>query len=335
MKDLAKVILGHLNNNVPAEYAEVSKADRDEAIRKAFLKQMGLENYSQKEFKKAFRRHEVAIYELVETIISDTIAGVDGTAFFQEFCETKNIDLGDANSFWIEGANNLIVSEFSGNHYNIKRQRVEEGTEFIVSTRDYGVSIFSYVEQVASGKIDWAKLVSYVSEAVETKIQEVAHATLKASLESLPSQFVFNGSYNEDGILTVVSKVETLNAGAPILVGTKPALARLQNKTTVGLSDNQRDEKARKGFLTHWNGYQCIELQNFVKRGTYEEVLSNDSIFVLSGADRPVKVVLEGAEVVRERSGMEKADRSQELTLQFKLGTAVVHSDVMGRITLT
>ena len=68
MKDLAKVILGHVNGNIPTEYAEVSKADREEAIRKAFLKQLGLETYSAKEFKKAFRRNEVAVFELIETI---------------------------------------------------------------------------------------------------------------------------------------------------------------------------------------------------------------------------------------------------------------------------
>ena len=334
MKDLTKVILAHVNGNVPAEYAEVSKKDREEAIRKAFLKQLGLETYSAKEFRKAFRRHEVAVFELIETLISDSIKGVEGNAFLQQFCETKNIDLGDANSFWIEGANNLIVSEFSGNHYNIKRQRVEEGSEFIVSTRDYGISVYAYIEQVASGKIDWAKLISLVSEAVELKIQEVAHTTLKASLDAIPSSFVFNGSYNEEGIMAVASKVESVNGEAPILVGTRAALAKLQNKTVVGLSDAQRDEKARKGYNTYWNGYECVELQNFVKRGTYDEVLSNDTIFVMGAQDRCVKVVLEGGEIVRELTGTEKADRSQEMTLQFKMGVAVVHSDVLGRITL-
>ena len=174
-----------------------------------------------------------------------------------------------------------------------------------------------------------------VAEAVELKIQEIAHTTLQASLDAIPSQFVFNGTYNEEGILAIASKVESVNAEAPILVGTKSALAKLQNKTVVGLSDAQRDEKARKGYLTSWNGYECVELQNFVRRGTFDEVLSNDTVYVMSaGGDRPCKVILEGAQVVRERSGMEKADRSQELTLQFKAGVAVVHSTVLGRITL-
>ena len=334
MKDLAKVILAHVNGNVPAEYAEVSKHDREEAIRKAFLKQLGLETYSQKEFRKAFRRHEVAVFELIEDIISDSIKGVEGNVFFQQFCETKNIDLGDANSFWIEGANNLIVSEFSGNHYNIKRQRVEEGSEFIVSTRDYGVSIYAYIEQVASGKIDWAKLVTLVSEAIELKIQEVAHTTLKSSLEAIPSSFTFSGSYNEEGIMAVASRVESANGEAPIFVGTRQALSKLQNKTVVGLSDAQKDEKARKGYLTHWNGFECVQLDNFLKRGTYNEVLSNDDIHIMAKGDTPVKVVLEGAQVVRELTGTEKADRSQEMTVQFKMGVAVVHSNVLGKITL-
>ena len=334
MKDLAKVILAHVNGDVPSQYAEVSKQDREGAIRKAFLKSLGLETYNQKEFKKAFRRNEIKIYELVEELVSDSIKGVDANEFFAQFCETKHVDLGDANSFWIEPANNLVVSEFSGNHYNLKRQRVTEGMEFVVTTRDYGIAIYDFVERVASGKVDWSKLISLVTEAVELKIQEVAHNTLMSSLQSIPSQYVFNGSYNEDGIINVISRVETINAESPVLVGTRAALAKMQNRTHVGLSDQQRAERARKGYNSYWNGYQCIEISNFVKRGTLEEAMSNEDIFIMNGSDRPCKIVLEGAEVVRERSGMEKADRSQELTLQFKMGAAVIHSSILGRIHL-
>ena len=134
--------------------------------------------------------------------------------------------------------------------------------------------------------------------------------------------------------MAVASKVESVNGEAPIFVGTRAALAKLQNKTVVGLSDAQRDEKARKGYNTYWNGYECVELQNFVKRGTYDEVLSNDVIYVMGAQDRPIKTVLEGAQIVRELTGTEKADRSQEMTLQFKMGVAVVHSSVLGRVTL-
>ena len=66
MKDLTKVILAHVNGNVPAEYAEVSKKDREEAIRKAFLKQLGLETYSAKEFKKASLGIPDAVMEVLE-----------------------------------------------------------------------------------------------------------------------------------------------------------------------------------------------------------------------------------------------------------------------------
>ena len=93
-----------------------------------------------------FQKNKWDVYALLQEVIDVDLVNLSEEAF-KQFCETKNIDLGDANSFWIEGANNLIVSEFSGNHFSIKRQRVEQGSEFIVSTRDYGISVYAYIEQ--------------------------------------------------------------------------------------------------------------------------------------------------------------------------------------------
>ncbi len=334
MKDLSKVILAHVNGQTPAQYSDVEPAKREDAIRKAFLAELGLETYSQKTFRKAFRKNEVAIYEVIEEIIADDIKGIDGNPFFNQFVETKNLDLGDTNEFFVEGANALIVSEISGGNWNLKRQRVEGGASFMVYTKVYGIAIYDYVERVASGRVDFAKFIALVSKAVQDKIEDLAHSTLLVSLSKLPAEFQVSGSYDEEAILTMCSKVESANQEAPVLVGTKTALSKLQGRSTLPMSDTQLNERASKGFVTLWNSYRCIELTNNVRTGTFEEVLSNDEIYVMSADDKPVKLVLEGGEVVRENSGEEVVDRSMGLALMFKAGVACAHSKVLGRITL-
>ncbi len=58
MNGLAKVIYNVYKNNIPTEYADMSGADRDEAIRKEIFKILGLESYSRKEFRQAWRQHK-------------------------------------------------------------------------------------------------------------------------------------------------------------------------------------------------------------------------------------------------------------------------------------
>ena len=334
MNKLSEVILAHVNGQAPAEYSNIEPAKREDAIRKAFLAEMGLETYSQREFRKAFRKNEIAIYEIIEEIIADDIKGIDGNPFFSQFCEVKNLDLGDTQEFFVEGANSLIVSEISGGNWNLKRQRVENGSAFMVYTKTYGVSVYDFVERVASGRCDFAKFIALVTEAVQLKIEELAHTTLLLSLSKLPAEFQVSGSYDEEAILGVCSKVQSVNQEEPILVGTKTALSKLQGRSLVAMSNEQLNERASKGYTTLWNSYTCVELTNNVKKGTFDEILSNNEIYVMSSNDKPIKVVLEGGEVVKENSGEEMVDRTMNLSVMFKAGVACAHSKVIGRITL-
>lgn len=95
---------------------------------------------SRSEFRKAFRRNKIAVYEVIEDTLEDMlVSGWGDNPFFMEFVEQKYYNLGDRNEFYTPDDVILTVSEIAGNHHDLLRQRLGEGSTFTVKTSWYGV----------------------------------------------------------------------------------------------------------------------------------------------------------------------------------------------------
>lgn len=339
MKNLGKVIYEHATGKV-TEYSNYTQSEREEAINKAFFEAIGMPNgYTNKrEFKKAMRKNETAMFEIIEEIIDGIANDFDAQgALAERFTEERFLDLGDTNEFYAEGGDELEVVEYSGAHWDVERQRLDAFSSFTVTPKSYIISVYEYVDRVASGRADWSYLVSKVAEAIAKKKREIVHTTLVAGFNAIGAQpFHYSGVYNENQVLSVVAHVEAGNGQKPVLVGTKTALARLQGMTTEAYGN----EKNAKGFVSNWMGYECIELTNALDISQHANVgdqlqLPKDQIYVVSGTEKFIKVVNEGAEVSRERTGEQMADMSQELTVRVKFGVATVYNSYVGRLQLS
>lgn len=334
MNKVSELILKHVAGNVPVEYSEFTQEQREDAVRSVFLKEIGIEGaYSAKAFRKAFNKNKETVYEIIEEIALDGVKGLERHPFFNTFVEIRNLDMGQTNSFIVKGRNSVIVSEAAAN-WSMKRQRVESGQSFTVLPNVYNVSVYEMCDRLAAGQSTFSDFINEVRDAITSKLEEICHTALSASLKNLPAQFVANGSYDENAIMDVIEHVEAINGEPAVLVGTKSAIARLQNKTLVGLSDAQKDEKAKYGYIKEWNGNLCIPVENIAKAGTFDLLLPNDEILVLSHADRPIRLVLEGGEINRELSGTDSQDNSLTLSVMFRAGVAVCHAKVLGKVTI-
>lgn len=136
MKDVAagKVIRNSQNE-------EVSKEDANKAIRKVMYSILGVdENTNRKELRRAIRRHKTDIFEVIEDTVENMIVtGWGDNPFFNQFVEIKSAAEGETNEFYTQDNVILTVSELSGNHHNLFRQRLGEGKSFNVKTSWYGV----------------------------------------------------------------------------------------------------------------------------------------------------------------------------------------------------
>ena len=338
MNDIVKLMVDTYKGVVPTQYANTTREEREDVIRKALFEVLGASEYGSKEYRQAMRRNKAQVFEIIEELVDNTV--IDGLdtrdAFINQFCEIKNLARGDKNVFYAEGTNQLAIAKYSGGHYNIKRQRTDVGASFSVDTYDYGVKVFEYWDRFIANRCDLSTLVAYAMDGIARGINDAVYATFNNALSTIPSTFKFNGNYNESSILTTISHVEAQNGVKPVLVGTRVALAKLQGRETQWMSESMKNEKNKTGKVESWNGYQCIELPALHKIGGTTFVFDDTTIMVLPANSKLVKVVMEGeSEVVELTDKNDNADKSIETTIVFKMGTAVAYSGMIGTLVIT
>ena len=170
MNTIAQIIYDNYKGEIPAEFSAKTKKEREDMIRGKILQEIGLSEYTDsKTFRRALRENEAKVFNIIEEVVDRVLA--DGEyakrTFYNQFVEVKNLALGDKNEFYVEGANELEVSEFSGSHFELKRRRVDKGQSFSVEMRNFGIKIYEELERILSGRADLARLVVLVTEAVD------------------------------------------------------------------------------------------------------------------------------------------------------------------------
>ena len=336
MNEIAKLIIDNYNNDLPTQFSAKTKAERDEMIRQEMLDVLGMTKFDAMSFRKAMRNPvtNVKVFEIIENVITEgIIKGTYKNAFFDQFVETKTIDAGDINEFYVEPRHQLVAAEFSGSHFDLKRQRIDVGQSFSVEMRDFGIKVYEYLERVLASRCDFVTLVNLLQEAVDRKLREISYTTFEALLNRLPEQWTVSGSFDEAEILEVCAHIEA-DAGEVTLVGTKIALNKLQGKVALPASDAMKNERNQKGYVSLWNGYRCIELEQVHKQGTFDFLMSNDEIYLIAGDTKPVKMAVTSG-LINETSGYQNHDMSMEYTYTFQAGVSVVLDKAIGKITLT
>ena len=329
-----------VEKRIPSEYA--NKEEREDAIRASIFEVLGIEKYEKKAFRNAMRKHKDEVYEIIEEVVDQIMVNGDYAkdAFFDQFVELKNLALGDENKFYIEGDHALTVAEFSGEHFNIKRRRFDAGETFSVSMKDFGIAVFEYFDRIGSGRADYAKLTSELSIAVGKHLSDLAKTTFAGALANLPSVFKAVGSYSEEQILITASHVQASTGIKPYFLGTSVGLRKLQGIKDISVwSENMKEDQNKLGFLPVWNTYACIELPQGHKgnSATFEFTMDDNVVYIFSGGEKPVKMVLEGDTEIREigatwNGGM-NADKTVQQTLVYKAGATVAYNKMLGTIT--
>lgn len=333
MNKTVKLMVDMQRGSITGQYASTTRAEQEEAIRGALFEVIGNSKPGTKEYRQSMRRNEVAVYEIIEEMVDNLVINGDRVknAFYEQFVEIRNLALGDSNVFYAEGVNTLSISKFSGGHFNISRKRVDIGEEFAVETSDYGIAVFEYLDRFLAGRCDFATLIALMMEAIDKGISEACYAVFADAITNIPTEFIFNGAYDEIRITETLGHVEAQNGAVPVLVGTRSSIAKLQNKVTDTSSD-MKDQKNTMGILEYWNGYRCLTLPQVHKQGTFNFAFDDTKILALPAGVKLVKLVLEGDSQVRDED--KSADKTQTQTITFKMGIGCAYAGMPGTITI-
>ena len=323
--------------------ANFSTETSNKVIRDKFLQVMELdENYSKKEFRRAFQKHRLDIFAIIEEVIEDRlVSGWGNDPFYEAFVESRNIGLGDKNEFTVADTSLLSVSKFAGNHHDIIRQKVGPSKAFQVDTSWYAIKVYADYESYMAGRIDFTALVDKLYKSVEKYRKDALYAAFMSADKYLPTDMVKELQIidtNKDKIIEMAEEVSAATGCPVAFVGTKVALSKLQALTPTGLWSNEmKNEKYNSGMLGKFEGYDLITIPRVNEFGTRKEITDNKKIMIIPVDPdfKPIKHVSENDGTMYEfgMSG-EKMDMTVENEYHFKEGIAVVINQLYGEIKI-
>lgn len=307
----------------------------NDLIRKAFVEILGTDKFDYK----SMRRNEnlITAFEIIEQVVDIKIEdGFRNNPFFKGFVEFKNTAWGDRSEFYVENPHSILISEVSGGNWNLNRQRLNAGDTFIVPTKWYGAKVFEEFERMLAGRVDFIDLIRKVEESIQEKMGENIANQFMGSFEVIPTEFKHTGNLDVQELLKLIRKVSTANPkSTPIIAGTRTALDLLPDamgqSASFLFSDSMKDDINKTGILQTWRGYKLLEIPQFFKQGTFDNAISDDIIYILTGDEKPIKVLKEGESLINQNTdGIENNDMTVEYTFLTKFGVSVILNKYYG-----
>lgn len=312
-----------------------SSEDRNKAIRGKFFELFGTDKPDAMDIEE----HKYKMFRIMREVIQETITNKEDVEadFYGRFVEKRVVALGDTVEFEIENDSYFTVGKISGNNWDLRRERVDQGAIKEIKTEAFGIGVFEYFKRFLAGRMDFAKLLDKVARSLAKFENDFATAKFAEAINGIPARYKYTGAYNKSAILTAVSHVVASNKGQRItLVGTKEALAKLEGLDAAKLPNDAKQELYDNGYLGKWCGYDCVALPTVYKANTTEFAFDNEMIYILPSTDgKLVKLVQEGdVQVLETSSNTENMDMSKDYKVIFRLGGAVIISSAMGAIKI-
>ena len=318
------------------EVEGLTKKEVNDKIVEKFCAAIGCDkNSSKKEIRKAIRRNQHVIFDILEEVMDNMmVTGWQNDPFMMKFVEQRNLALGDKNEFYVEDDSMLSVMEISGNHHDIIRQRLGAGTKTSVSTSWVGLKVYAEFERLLTGVEDWGTFVSKIYEAYDHYIKQTIYDAMVGYTEVIAATYKKTGSVTAETLRELCEFIEMVTGYKVVIMGTRTALRKvtaLQNAQFI--SDSMKQEHYQTGMLGMWEGYECVEIpQGFKRNDISQNLVANDILWIMPVADNKfIKLVNEGeTQVYQITDAGAHMDMTYDFEMQQKLGVAILFNLAFG-----
>ena len=327
-----------------------SNDELDTSIRNAFIEVMGTDTFrTKRDFHRAYDKHKSELYEINEEAVDQYIRDAQDSKgeFFRRFVEFKTESAGDANEFYVDNDQDLVVSKVSQGNWSIDTQRIDAGQTFSVTIGYVGIAIEEEFYRFVTGRCDYPRMVMKMAKAIDDYITNLAYDSFVTALNNTLPIFKPSGTYNADKFAQLVQSVESANGQTAYILGTKNGLRKIQASTIAtdsAMSSAMKDEVNRVGYLTHWNGVDCIEIPQGFKPGKLVKEVSgqkvpdfifdDSKVFVLTGSEKPIKIFMESPEMNRNWQHTDNEDMTMGQEMITGIGATIAYNKVFGSYTL-
>ena len=331
-KELFALMVDTVNGTVIQKDPEGAN-DADDAIRKAIFKDiLGIEDHTDRRFagRASLKCAEIFQY-IVENIQEVYSSPFINDPFFQRFVEYKSVDWGDRLAFRVEDQYFFTVSEYSGNHWDTRRQRNFGSREIPVSCKWFNVYIYSEYWDFLVGKIDWVTLVKKVQLSIDMHLMGQINANFMNAPNILPTEFKkYTTGIVKAEMIELAERVRTMTGAAPVICGTKQGLSLLGDSINVNwISERMRDRVYTTGLLESWEGYELFPIPNAFKSGTYDFVDMDFLMLIPSNVGAFLKVCDEGGQITR---ATDTPQANQDWTIDYNVAFKRAVLLVMGAV---
>lgn len=313
-------------------YAGDNARYTDEAVRAAFTEILGGKLTYQ-----SWRRHKIDVFEIMEEVLNVNLPNAwNESPFYSELVETKNFLLGQKNEFSVPDDAVLVAARFSGNHWNIDRQKLGGSRTFSLETEWFGIRVYDDLDRFLKGYITVEEMFQKMQEGINKAIDSRVYSSFVGAGTYLPTEFTETGSFVKDTMLDLVERVQTASGKTARIAGTRQGLAKMGSAIdSAWVSNEMKEERHTTGRVKIWEGIDTIEIPQVFTRGTYDFKIDNNALLVLPDGHKPIKLYFEGDTRARDLSETDTDDMTLDSQMQTKLGVGTVFGSPFGKYTIT
>lgn len=281
----------------------------------------------------AYRRNNITLFEIIEEIVNITISNdLIEIPFIDNFVEFKNRAMGDKTAWYSEGKSYLSVVSFAGNHWDTNREALDAGEEFTLPKEWVYIHVYDELERFLLNITSLERLTDVIYRSFNKYIKERIYMQFQNIMTALPSEFTANGN-SEEAVGNLCDLVQAAGGYSTLTIaGTKAGLRKLANIVPDKMfANSQKEAKANSGTIGDWEGNRLMVIPQVIKPGTFELALDNDTIFILGGDTRPIKLEWIGDTRTQEvRDGRINNDMTMELQVQTCFGLGMMLPEAIG-----
>ena len=316
----------------------ISMKEASDKLVSMFRQVIGVDEHSSKaDVRKAIRRNQQVLFDLIEEVVPNLLrTDWQDTPFFNEFVETRNLDIGDKAVFYTEDETILSVSKVSGNHWDIDRERLGKGASYSVETSWYGIGVYSEYERLLTGAEDFATFVKKLYEAIDRYINEAIYQAMISASAQLPGgatgsgQWVKTGDLNDstrDTFMQLIEDVQMATGMEVVIMGTKTALSKLEGMQKIyWISEDMKVQRNTTGRIGYFEGIRLVEIkQGFRLNDTTNRLVDDKQLLIMPvGDNKFIKVINEGNPEMRQvNDNTANQDMTYDYRYMFKMGVGV------------
>jgi len=271
---------------------------------------------------------------LIDMVLPQTLIDTIGI-----YTDVRTIGWGDSAAFDVKPRDLFVVSKAGRAQRTTEVRKQFRGQVTIVpEMREITVQVSLY--KVLSGAESLAEFVMKMIRSIETQITVDAYTAFNTAMEAVPSTATTGlqvAGYTQADLTSLCQRVSAWNGGQKaVILGTQLALVNILPNDANYRYDVQSDF-VRIGYIRTAFGYDIMELPQVADRTTpWGTVLSDNNIYILSpGAQKIVKLVLEGATLSNTTGTFEQANLTQNATIWKSWGTGIATNASAGIVTLS